>query len=146
MSENAANYRPPALQSLMAKGALLATMLLLAACATTPKSEPVVQRAEERWEALINGDLEKAYSYYSPGFRSSTSVFDYGVAMRSRPVRWTAVSYKDHNCEGDRCIVRFDIEFRVLRPAPGLDVYNGKDVVEDTWIRSRGQWWYLPVK
>lgn len=125
---------------------LALALLMLAACASTPKPDPVVQRAQERWDALIAGDLEKAYGYYSPGFRSSTSVFDFGVGIRSRPVRWTAASYKDHQCEGERCIVRFDIEFRVPRPVPGLDVYNGEDVVEDTWIRSQGQWWYIPDK
>ena len=123
---------------------LLAVLLLSGCAAMGPKTDPVVERAQERWDALISGDLEKAYTYYSPGFRSSNSLIDFGVTMRTRAVRWTSAAYRDHSCEGERCIVRFDIVFRVPRPVPGLDVYEGKNVVEDVWIRSQGQWWYVP--
>ena len=121
-------------------------LLALAGCAMAPKTDPVVERAQARWDALVAGDLETAYTFYSPGYRSSTSLIDFGVEMRTRQVRWTAAAYRDHSCEGDRCEVRFDVGFRVPRPVPGLNVYDGTDVVEDTWIRSDGQWWYLPKK
>lgn len=125
---------------------LACAVLLLAACAATPKTDPVVERAQARWNALLAGDLETAYTYFSPGYRSTTSLIDYGVNMRTRRVRWTSAAYKDHSCEGSRCIVRFDIGFQVPRPVPGLKAWEGKDVVEDTWVQTEGQWWYLPVK
>ena len=125
---------------------LACSALLLAACAAAPKTDPVVERAQARWNALVAGDLETAYSYFSPGYRSTTSLVDYGVTLRKRPVKWTSAAYKDHSCEENRCIVRFDIGFRVPRPVPGLNVWNGNSVVEDTWVRTDGQWWYLPVK
>jgi hypothetical protein len=125
---------------------LACAALLLAACATTPKTDPVVERAQARWSALVAGDLETAYTYFSPGYRSTTSLIDYGVTMRTRPVKWTSAAYKDHSCEGSRCIVRFDIGFQVPRPVPGMKVWDGTDVVEDTWVQTEGQWWYLPVK
>lgn len=125
---------------------LACAALLLAACAATPATDPVVERAQARWNALVAGDLETAYTYFSPGYRSTTSLIDFGVAMRTRPVRWTSAAYKDHSCEGSRCIVRFDIGFQVPRPVPGMKVWNGQDVVEDTWVQTEGQWWYLPVK
>jgi hypothetical protein len=121
-------------------------VLALAACATAPKTDPVVERAQARWDAVIAGDLETAYTYYSPGYRSSTSLIDYGVEMRTRKLRWTSAAYKSHSCEGDRCELHFDVAFRVPRPVPGLTVYDGSDEVEETWIRSDGQWWYLPKK
>lgn len=125
---------------------LAVSALLLAACAATPKTDPVVERAQARWNALVAGDLETAYTYFSPGYRSTTSLIDYGVTMRTRRVKWTSAAYKDHSCEGNRCIVRFDIGFQVPRPVPGLKAWDGKDVVEDTWVQTEGQWWYLPVK
>ena len=124
----------------------IAAVLTLAACATAPKTDPVVERAQARWDALVAGDLETAYTYYSPGYRSSTSLIDFGVEMRTRKVRWTGATYKSHACDGDRCEVHFDVAFRVPRPVPGVSVYDGSDEVEDTWIRSDGQWWYLPKK
>jgi hypothetical protein len=126
---------------------LTLVLLTLAACAATaPKTDPVVERAQARWNAVIAGDLETAYSYFSPGYRSTTSLIDYGVTIRTRPVKWTSAAYKDHTCEESRCTVRFDIGFRVQKPVPGVNVYDGSEVVEDTWVRTEGQWWYLPVK
>ena len=126
---------------------LTLVLLTLAGCATTgPQTDPVVERAQARWNAVIAGDLETAYAYFSPGYRSTTSLIDFGVTMRTRPVKWTSAAYKDHTCEESRCTVRFDIGFRVQKPVAGVNVYDGSDVVEDTWVQTEGQWWYLPVK
>ncbi|MEE4216673.1 MAG: hypothetical protein V2I48_03625 [Xanthomonadales bacterium] len=120
----------------------------LSACATTPASESdiVIERAQARWDALTAGDLETAYTYYSPGYRSAHSLIDFGVSMRMRRVRWTEATYLDHSCEESRCLVRFDLGFKVANPVPGLSVYESTSKVEDTWIKTNGQWWYLPEK
>lgn len=122
--------------------------LFLVACTSVPKSpdDMVLERAQERWDAVIAGELEKAYTYYSPGFRATTSLIDFGVSMKTRKVRWTSAAYKNHECEGDRCVINFDIGFKVGTPVPGLTVYEGTQVVEDRWIRSDSQWWYVPKK
>jgi hypothetical protein len=122
-------------------------VLALAACATPgTQTHPVVERAEARWAALTTGDLETAYTYYSPGYRSSTSLIDFGVAMRSRDVKWSSAAYKDHQCEESRCTVSFDVSYRVPRPVPGLKVWESTAVIRDTWVKVDGQWWYLPEK
>jgi hypothetical protein len=127
---------------------LLALWLLtLSACATLePQTEAVVERAQAHWDAVLAGDLETAYTYYSPGFRSSHSLIDYGVAMRTRRVNWTAATYKDHECEESRCTVRFDGVYRVIKPVPGLSEWESKALIEDTWVKVDGEWWYLPEK
>jgi hypothetical protein len=121
--------------------------LSLAACATTaPREDPVVERAKARWEAVLSGDLEKAYGYYSPGFRSANSLIDYGVSMRTRRVQWTGATYREHECDGDRCKVTFDIKYIVRNPVPGLKEYNGISESHEVWIRTGGEWWYVPNK
>ena len=126
--------------------ALMLSLLFLAACAgSQPASvHPVVDRAQQRWDALTVGDLETAYSFYSPGYRSATSLIDFGVSIRTQRVRWTSAEYIQHDCEESRCSVRFNIGFRVTNPAPGMPVYDGTQMLEDTWIKTGGQWWYLP--
>lgn len=127
---------------------LALSTLWLSACATTPASESdiVIERAQARWDAVTSGDLETAYTYYSPGFRSANSLIDFGVSMRMRRVAWTSATYLSHNCEESRCLVKFDVEFKVANPVPGLSVYESSSKVEDTWIKTNGQWWYLPEK
>ncbi len=128
--------------------ALLLVILLLSACATTdtPGTESIAERAQARWDALLSGDLETAYSYYSPGYRSTTSVIDFGVELRTRRVRWTSAEYREHSCEPNRCSVAFDIGFLVPKAVPGVDEFKGKSVIEETWIKSAGEWWFLPEK
>ena len=121
--------------------------LAVAACAATgPKTHPVVDRAQARWTALLAGDLETAYGYYSPGFRSSTSVVDFGIAWRTRKVRYSSVTYTEHACEDTRCTVSFDVVFKVNRPVPGMEVWESRSRIDDTWVLTDGQWWYLPEK
>ena len=38
------------------------------------------------------------------------------------------------------------IGYRVFAPVPGLIQYDGQQMVEDTWVRTSGEWWYLPNK
>lgn len=120
----------------------------LSACAVTPSSESdiVVERAQARWDAVTSNDLETAYTYYSPGFRSANSLIDYGVSMRMRKVAWTSATYLEHDCEESRCLVRFEVGFKVANPVPGVSVYESTSKVEDTWIKTNSQWWYLPEK
>lgn len=135
--------------TLAGAGRLAAAAVLiasLAACASTPRSQDdiVVERAQARWDAVIAGDLETAYTFYSPGFRATTSLIDYGVSMKTRKVRWTSATYKSHECDENRCLVNFDVGFMIGTPVPGLSVYEGSQAVEDRWIRTDGQWWYVP--
>lgn len=137
-----------ALRGPRAAAALAALLLagLIAGCATAPGAteDAVVERAKARWAAVIAGDYETSYPFYTPGYRSTTSLIDYAVEMRTRRVTWTTAEYRSHDCEENRCTVAFSIGYRVHSPVPGLTTWNGQSAVEDTWVRTGGQWWYLP--
>ena len=125
---------------------LLAAVLLLGACAavTPGEEDPVVERAQERWEAIVARDYDAAYALYSPGYRSKTSRTDFEIELRSRRIAWTNATYREHRCDGSVCTVTFDIEYVAPRPVPGLDKWDGKSSSEDTWIKTSGEWWYVP--
>jgi hypothetical protein len=129
-------------------GRLLAVfaVLLLAGCAVNPaaQEQKVLDRAQARWDAVIAGDLESAYTYYSPGYRSATSVIDFAVEMRTRRVRYTSAKYVSHECGEARCTVKFLVGFRIPAPVPGMTVFDSTQLIEDTWVRTDGKWWYLP--
>jgi len=126
---------------------LLAT-LLLAGCAGAPLSpdEVVKDRAEKRWEEIFAREYSKAYEFYSPGYRSKFSATDLEIALRVQKVRWTSASYIDHACDENACMVRFKLGYRVASPVPGVNVWSGWDTIEEQWIKTGGEWWYLPEK
>ncbi len=131
--------------------ALLGVLIfsLLSACATSgsgPEIEKVENRAQERWDALLAGDIETAYGYFSPGYRSSVSMIDYGVELRMRRVNWTSAAYKEHSCENKTCDVKFLVGYRIVRALPGVPTFKSQSAVDERWIQTDGQWWYLPQK
>ncbi len=124
---------------------VLLLLMLLSACATTPSPDEIVkQKAEARWAALLSRDYASAYSYYSPGYRSTASVTDFEIGIRLRRVRWTTAEYLKHNCDENTCSVSFRVGYRVGSPVPGVDTWNGYDLITDQWVKTGGEWWYLP--
>ena len=124
---------------------------ILSGCAGNQTSEDksadrVVQRAEARWEAVLSDDLETAYTFYTPGYRSTVSVVDFGVSMKLRRVRYISAEFLDKTCENQRCVLRFKVGFAVERPAPGVETFESKSVLEEVWLNTDGEWWFLPKK
>ena len=132
--------------------AILALLLfpLLAACTTAPakpaRTDPFPERAEQRWEALLSGDLETAYTFLSPGYRSTVSLVDWGVSQRMRKVQWNSAEYVSHDCEESRCTVVISAGFSAMAPVPGMTRFENTKRLEETWIKSQDEWWYLPEK
>jgi hypothetical protein len=124
---------------------VLLLLMLLSACATTPSPDKMVkERAEARWEALLSRDYASAYSFYSPGYRSTTSVTDFEIEIRLRRVRWTTAEYLKHDCDENTCTVSFRVGYRVGSPVPGVVTWDGYDLITDQWVKTGGEWWYLP--
>jgi len=148
MNSNPGMQRPNACRSPWIGTLLVITMALLAGCATGPaaRDQQVVERAQARWDATIARDIETAYTYYSPGYRSGTSLVDFAIEMSQRRVNYTSAEYVSHECDEARCTVKFNVGFRVLAAVPGMPVFDSRQMVDDTWILSGGKWWYLPKK
>ena len=130
--------------------ALILALAGLSACAATPGNQGtdrvIPERAQARWDALLAGDIETAYTYLSPGYRSTMSVVDYGISLSTRRVKWKSAEYLDHQCEEQRCAVSLKIGYSVAQPMPGVKAYESFNVRDETWIYTDGQWWHLPKK
>jgi hypothetical protein len=126
---------------------LVLVLLVLSACAATPQeSESVVDRAQLRWDSIFSRDYDTAYSLYSPGYRSTTSRTDFEIELRMLRVKWLSADYAVHECSENRCTVTFNVQYEVSKPVPGLDSYKGTSVIPGTWIKSGGEWWFVPPK
>jgi hypothetical protein len=119
---------------------------LVSACATTakPAVTDIKQRAQARWDALLKGDYDTAYGFYSPGYRSAHSRVDFEIAVRSRRVRWTSAEVKESSCKADVCKIKTRVGYAVAGALPGVPVWKSKQDMQENWVRTDGQWWYLP--
>lgn len=120
-------------------------VILLAACAAgAPSKSNVQERAQARWNALLAGDYDTAYSFYSPGYRSSHSRVDFEVDMRTRKVRWVAVKVLGSTCEAEACTVETSVDYKVTKPVPGVPEWKNTEKGTERWVKTDGEWWYLP--
>jgi hypothetical protein len=119
---------------------------MLAGCATVaPTTDDIIaERAQARWDAVLAKDYATAYTYYSPGFRSKVSVTDLEIKLRLQRVRWVTAKYKDHTCSEDTCTVHVNITYQVNTPVPGVNTWSGFDLIEEQWVKTGGEWWYIP--
>ena len=124
---------------------LCAGILLFSACATTkPTSEVIEQRAVGRWDALLSEDVEAAYAYLSPGYRSSVSYKQYNRSLLLIQVNWTGAKYIESVCEENTCNVKILLNFTIYGALPGVKSLDSKQVIEESWVLVDGTWYLVP--
>jgi hypothetical protein len=124
---------------------LCAASLLFSACTTTiPKSEMIEQRAAARWDALLGDDIEVAYSYLSPGYRSSVSYKQYYRSLLLTQVQWKGAEYTGSVCEETSCNVKILMDFTIYGAVPGVKSFESKQEVEESWVLVDGSWYFVP--
>lgn len=125
---------------------VLAVLFLISACATmkTPPEPPEV-RSQKRWDALLVDDHAAAYSYLSPGYRSTVSIDDFRLAMMARTIRWAgATVVRTRDCEELRCVVIVKVDYIARTRLPGVGSYAMSQGAEENWINMDGVWYFVP--
>lgn len=126
----------------------VAVLALLTACATTGTEQPgdrAKARAQERWDLVLADQIEEAYLYFTPGYRSSVSRRDWERKILVQQVRWSGAEVSKVECESeDVCTVWVYVNYSVRGALPGVSKYESRTSVSEKWIRSGGDWFYLP--
>jgi hypothetical protein len=122
--------------------------LLLGGCASVPtgagltkdspaeaKRAAVKERVDARWEALMKGDLDRAYLFLSPASREVTTLDAFKTKVKGAGFR--AIEVQTIECEAEVCNVRLMLTYD-HRLMQGV-----KTPVEETWVLDQGQAWYV---
>lgn len=121
------------------------SLLLLSACATTARTENVIEeRAMARWETLLSGDLAAAWEYLSPGYRSSVSSEQYRQSVLIKRVKWTGARYIESDCIETTCKVKISIDYALYGAIPGVQSFTGTQAIEESWLLVDGKWYLVP--
>lgn len=114
-------------------GVLLAGSLL-AAC--SPAESVLTGYAQQRWDAMIKGNLEQAYEYYTDAFKAVTPPDVFRRKVQGTGL-WNQAKVQHVQCEasGKRCQV--DVEVTVSMKMRGLSKpVESSDVVHETWVKE----------
>jgi hypothetical protein len=125
---------------------LIAISLL--GCATlenlgkTPE-EIVASRAEARWRALIAGDLETAYGYLTPGYRSVKSFERYRSRIKGVGV-WKDVKVESVSCKGDNCEADVRVYARFMHPRM-VKPLDTDELIKEGWLydEQEDNWFFV---
>jgi hypothetical protein len=93
----------------------------------------VAERAEERWQALIKGDLDAAYQFLSSGTKTAKPLALYKAQVR--PGIWRGAKVGKVTCQRELCsvTVRVTYDTKVVR---GVETDVGESwIIEDGTAR-----------
>ncbi len=100
------------------------------------------QRAEARWQAVIKSDLDAAYLFTTPEYRSVVTVQQYkgkyGRVANWRVARVVNVSYDVPAV----ATVSVEVTYRVLLPGSGGEAVETRKLISEKWIYKNRDWWY----
>lgn len=100
------------------------------------RESQVSARAVARWQAMVEKDLDKAYEFLSPGSKAA-----YPLAMfkgRIRVLDWRPAKVRSASCDDEKCGLKIEITFFNSRLGGEITT-----VVEETWIKDVGNWWFV---
>ncbi len=103
--------------------------------------DAVRQRALERWNLLMEGRVESAYAYLSPGYRQAHSLARYSRTIQGVGL-WKGAEVREVECEEKRCEVKVILDLAIggAEPVPAP--------VKESWIQldDGGDWWHVPTQ
>lgn len=125
----------------------------LPGCATPPpefseawqqdQRDVLARRVEARWAALIKGDVDRAYLFTTPEYRSVVSAQQYrgkyGRVVEWRMAHAKKVSYDDPAV----ATVTVELTYRLALPGTGGEVVETQSLLTEKWIYKDREWWYI---
>lgn len=129
----------------LARGIAMAILVAVAGCTAVggltkdssleAKRAAVSERVMARWGALIDGNLDLAYTYLSPASREIMSLASYKAEARGSGFR--AAKVDSVECEGAVCKVRVVVTYdhRLMK---GLVT-----PLNEKWVIDEGKAWYV---
>ena len=133
------NPLPPSRRALL----LAVAATFVAGCAALAPSTPeqrVQARAQQRWDALIAGDVARAYGFLSPASRSAVPLDTYKRSFGNASA-WKSAKVNSVRCEAaDRCVATVVISHQPLALRGKLGTLES--ALDETWLLDDGEWWF----
>jgi predicted small secreted protein len=99
------------------------------------KQALVSERINARWNALIKGDLDRAYTFMSAGSQEAMPLKLYKEKIK--PGMWRAVKIDSMNCDAEICQVKMTLTYD-HKMMKGVQT-----PFQETWILEKGNAWYV---
>ena len=130
-------------------GALaLCSAAILAGCSSlqseSARAEKLVaERAQQRWDSILTGELDVAYGLLSPAQRTSVTPLAYKRKVLNSPFRWKSAEVSQVQCQELTCQATVRVAMDVIGAVPGVARFPIEQDMEEQWILTDGEWWFV---
>lgn len=100
----------------------------------TPE-QAVKARAQERWNALVAGQFDKAFEFITPSGRSTLPIEVFRARLGGS--KWRGATVTSAVCEPEVCDLTVILDIEVLPNLPH------KQPVSEKWLLVDGKWWFV---
>lgn len=119
---------------------VLSSALILGGCASqqlnVSPEDAVRARASERWQAMIEKNWAKAYSFNTPAYRGMVSFDDY-KARQGAVVIYKRAEVSEVKCQESSCELRVFVEFTPVQKGFG----DATTSFSERWVKDEQGWW-----
>ena len=124
-------------------GLLILILHVIGGCATLAQRTPeeiVRERVNERWSALIEGQLETAYNFETQEYRELYTFIEYRNKIRGVGA-WQKIEVVSVECEEKKCVAVVRIYVR-MPIGLGFDNVGTSGQVNENWLlqSTTGRW------
>lgn len=122
---------------------LLVTLTACSSFAPRTDAERVEARAQQRLDLLLKGDVEKAYTFMTPGYRTANSIDHFRANFAAGISRLVTAKVRSVTCpEEDVCTVISDITYNHVSALGGKPIPIER-ATQERWIKVDDQWWFV---
>ncbi len=109
--------------------------------------EAAKKRANARWKFLIEGRLESAYEFLSPGTKKIIPYKVYAKSIKGVGLWQEAFVSRAKKCNSERCELIIDVKTSFVHPRLPKPL-ESRAFVDEVWIYSdsKKEWFILPEK
>lgn len=134
------------MKKLFMSGAALLSVMFLAGCKEDARA--LEKKAVARWQAVIDKDFEKAYDYFSPGYKQieDLDVYRLRIMKAQIKIQWTDVEFDKLSCDSEVvCDVHLKVTYDYSFPQKNMgELKQVKTPLKEKWLKNNGVWSYVP--
>jgi hypothetical protein len=118
-------------------GLLLLLTSTLVGCGEPKTAEQIVaERAQARWDALLAGNFETAYSFATPSYRAVVDAVRFQQGLGGH-ASWLGAKVREVTCREEVCEAMVRLKYR--SPLPPRMEFETDDI--ERWLSEDGEWW-----
>ena len=105
--------------------------------------DQVRERVQARWDAIIRMDYDTVYTFATPAYRATYDLDHWRNQYYGQIIKESIELKSITIPEGDpdTAYVRLNLTFSASSVPSGR--HQGEALVNETWVRRDGQWWFV---